>query len=363
MTAIVLNYGAALPVLEKCVKSLLSQTYPVHVLLVDNASPKNQVAVDLLKEQSPEVELLKLDRNYGFAGGMNRGIEAASTDYVLLVNNDTELAPDAVEEMVNLIEGRADVVGIAPKILLEDPPGYIDAIGNLINPQGQAYNMGIGQLDIGQYDRVEETFGACFALTLLRREAFRPGIVGPMDEKYFMYYEDVDWCLRAGILGYKFLTCPSAVVYHMHSMTTRQLSYGYKYRLIMRNFVRTILKDFQGRRGYRASVKRSLGLARNVIGGPYRWASVLALKDIGLGFPAYAMRRRAIQGRRKVDDQTLFNFSHGEVAFFHPTEYRPVRTLEALHAMYRRLYLLTGQPRHRDIAEIDGGARRHAHAI
>jgi GT2 family glycosyltransferase len=351
VTAVILNYGATDDVLERCVSSLVNQTYAVQVLLVDNGSPKNQAAVDLIADRFPQIRVLKLDKNYGFAGGMNRGIAAATTGFVLLVNNDTQLSPDAVEEMRKLIDDREDVVGIAPKILLEEPAGYIDAIGNLIDPLGQAYNMGIGQLDIGQYDRVEETFGACFAATLIRADAFRPGMVGPMDEKYFMYYEDVDWCFRAGILGYRFLTCPTAVVSHTHSMTTRKLDYGYKYRMIMRNFARTLLKDFQGRRAYRATVKRCLGLTRNVIRGPYRWPSLLALKDITLGFPSYVRARGAIQGRRKVADQSLFHFSHGEQGFFDPTGYRPVRSLEALHSMFRRRYLITGSEKDREIAQ------------
>jgi GT2 family glycosyltransferase len=353
VTAIILNYGADHDVLRRCTASLVAQTHPVHVLLVDNGSPKNKDAVERVKEEFPAVEVLWLDKNYGFAGGMNRGIAAARGEYVLLVNNDTCWAPNAVEEMYELLaKSDRDVVGIAPKLLLEEPEGFIDAIGNLVDPVGQAFNMGIGQLDIGQYDRVEDTFGACFAATLIRREAFRDGIVGPMDEKYFMYYEDVDWNFRAGVLGFRFLTCPTSVIYHTHSLTTRQLKYGFKYRLIMRNFVRTLLKDFQGRRAYRAAARRSLGLARNVVRGPYRWASLLALKDITLGFPAYAMRRRKIQSRRRRQDTELFNYSHGEQGFFDPTSYQPMRTLETLQAMYRRLYLITGNDTHRAIADL-----------
>ncbi len=353
VTAVVLNYGADYPVLHRCVETLVAQTHPVHVLLVDNGSPKNKDAVERVKSDFPDIELLWLDKNYGFAGGMNRGIAAAKGEYVLLVNNDTSWAPDAVAEMHTLLASKGiDVVGIAPKILLENPAGFIDAIGNLVDGFGQAYNMGIGQLDIGQYDRVEETFGACFAATLIRRSAFRKGLVGPMDEMYFMYYEDVDWCFRAGVLGYRFLTCPTSVIYHTHSLTTRQLAYGFKYRLIMRNFVRTILKDFQGRRAYRASAKRTLGLIRNVIRGPYRGASLLAVKDIALGFPGYVLRRRSIQSRRRRPDQELFNYSHGEQGFFDPTGYQPIRALETLQAMYRRLYLLTGNDTHRAIADV-----------
>jgi hypothetical protein len=253
--------------------------------------------------------------------------------------------------MRRVIDGREDVVGIAPKIMLEQPAGFIDAIGNLVDPLGQAYNMGIGQLDIGQYDRVEETFGACFAATLLRRDAWREGLVGPLDERYFMYYEDVDWCFRAGVLGYKFLTCPSATVSHTHSLSTRALDYGYKYRMIMRNFARTVIKDFQGRSWIRPTVKRYLGLTRNILRGPHRGASLGAMVDITLSLPHYLRERRAVQGRRKVVDWDLFNHSHGELSFFDPTGYTPVRRLETLAFMYNRRYLLTGDDNDRAIAE------------
>jgi GT2 family glycosyltransferase len=350
VTAVILNYGAEYPVLQKCVGALVTQTYPLKTILVDNGSAKNQDAVTQAKLEFPEIEVLQLDKNYGFAGGINRGVDKVISRYVLLVNNDAVLAPDAAAKMRALIEGREDVAGIAPKILLDEPPGYIDAIGNLVDPMGQAFNMGIGQLDIGQYDRVEETFGACFAATLLRRETWREGLVGPLDERYFMYYEDVDWCFRAGVLGYKFLTCPTAVVQHAHSLSTRQLNYGYKYRMIMRNFVRTVIKDFQGRSWMRIAAKRCLGLTRNVIRGPQRGASLLALKDIAFSFPTYYGKRRAIQGRRKVTDWSLFNYSHGEQVFFDPTGYAPVRRLETLAFMYNRMYLLYGEPRYREIA-------------
>jgi GT2 family glycosyltransferase/glycosyltransferase involved in cell wall biosynthesis len=351
VTGIVLNYGASLEILRRCIDSVASQTIPLHILLVDNDSPKNQDALDRIKEEFPAVELLRLSRNWGFAGGMNRGIAAAKTEYVLLLNNDVTLAPNAAEEMRKAMVGSEDVVGIAPKILLENPLGFIDAIGNLVDGIGQAYNMGIGQLDIGQYDRVEPTFGACFAATLIRRDAFRPGLVGPLDERYFMYYEDVDWCFRAGVLGYKFITCPTAVVNHMHSMSTRELDYGYKYRLIMRNFVLTLVKDFQGRRAHKLAIRRCLGLTRNVLRGPHRQASLMALKDIGISYPGYLRQRREVQGRRKVDDQTLFNFSHGEQSFFDPVNYAPLRRLETLHAMYNRMFLLHGEERYLRVAQ------------
>ena len=351
VTAIILNYGATYETLKKCVASLFAQDYPVEVLMVDNGSPRNLDALDALEKEFPATRILRLDRNYGFAGGMNRGVAAATTEFVLLLNNDVVLEPTAVAEMRRVIDLEEGVIGVAPKTLLESTPNVIDSVGNLIDAQGAAFNMGIGQPDIGQYQRVERTFGACFAATLLRRRAFRPGIVGPLDERYFMYYEDVDWCFRAGVLGFKFLTAPDAVVYHAHSLTTRELHYGFKYRLTMRNLLWTVLRNFDGRRVLRVYARSALGLARGVVRGPYRWANFMALAQAFLWLPVYLRARRQVQGRRRTQDQQLFDYSHGERPYFNPTMYAPERRLEVLEAMYRRLYLLSHEERHRRIAE------------
>ena len=351
ITAVILNYGAAYEVLSTCLGSLFEQTYPVQVLVVDNASPRNQEALDMLASEFPSAEIVKLDRNYGFAGGMNRGVAAAKTDFVLLLNNDVKLEPRAVEEMRRAIDLEENVIGVAPKIMLERHPWYIDAIGNAIDPQGSAFNVGIGQLDVGQYDRAERTFGACFAATLLRRQAFDQGLVGGLEERFFMYYEDVDWCFRANALGLKFLTAPKAVVHHTHSLSTRELDYSFKYRLIMRNFMWTAARDFERRRAWRVVARRILGHVRSVIRGPYRWASLLVLIQGGWGLPGYWRERRTVQGRRRTNDEEIFAYSHGERPFFDGVSYSPLRRLEALAFAYNRSFVVTGDEQHRRIAE------------
>jgi hypothetical protein len=355
VTAVILNYGAPYEVLTRCVRSLLEQTSPVEVLVVDNASQRNQEALDTLAAEFPPMRIARLDRNYGFAGGMNRGVAMVETDFVLLLNNDVTLEPGAVEEMRRVIDLDEKVIGIAPKIMLERHPCYIDAIGNAIDPQGSAFNIGIGQLDVGQYDRVERAFGACFAATLLRRKAFDPGLVGPLEERFFMYYEDVDWCFRANALGFQFLTAPMAVVHHTHSMSTRELDYAFKYRLIMRNFMWTAARDFERRRAWRAVARRTLGQIRNVIRGPYRRASLMILIQGAWGLPSFWRARTQVQRRRRVNDDDIFGFSHGERAFFDPVSYSPMRRLEALAFAYHRLFLIKGEERYRRIAEAASG--------
>jgi GT2 family glycosyltransferase/glycosyltransferase involved in cell wall biosynthesis len=351
VTAIILNYEAPAEVLEPCVKSVVDQTHPVDVLIVDNGSEVNRDVLDRMEAAFPSVRVLRLDRNYGFAEGMNRGVAAADTETVLLLNNDIILDRAAVAEMVDVLGADEQVVGVAPKILSQWEPDSIDAVGVTIDPTGSPHNVGIGQLDVGQYDRVEPRIGACFAATLLRTKAFRPGIVGPLDERYFMYFEDVDWCLRASLQGYTFLTAPDAIVYHAHSYSIRKLPYSYKQRLLMRNLVRTIVRTLPPHRWQRVAVSWMRRFAKATIFGPARLTNVRILVSVIATFPRYVGARRKFQRRVRRSYDDLLRMRVGEEPYFDAAAYRPLRTLWALHAMYRRLYLLTGDATHLTIAQ------------
>ncbi len=360
VTAIVLNYGAEYDVLERCLGSLARQSRPVETILVDNGSARNRDALDALQHTFPGVRQLRLDKNYGFSGGINRGIAEVRTPYVFVLNNDTEVAGNAVEEMHRVLAtAETDIVGVAPKLVFDDDPEVFDAVGNLVTATGVAFNMGIGQIDIGQYDRVERTFGACFAAALIRTGAFATGRVGPLDESFFMYYEDIDWCFRANVLGYGFLTAPGAVVRHRHSYTSRLLDYSFKYRLIERNFIRTVLKNFERGHAVRAATRRSLVQLRNAVRGIYPKHSLLVILETLVGLPRLLRARAAIQGRRRAPDDAVTGFSRGERSCYDATRYAPERSLTTIEAMYRRKYLVTGDERYREIASAAADLQRH----
>ena len=255
VTAIVLNYNARLETMLKCLASLERQSYRnLHLLLVDNAS-----TIDILSEvarKHPKVELLRLDRNYGFSGGINRGMAHAGSDYVCLLNFDTIVEPSAIAEMVAVAEGDHAIAGVAPKMMFADNPHIFDSVGTAMVENAGAFNQAIGQPDIGQYDIPERVFGACFGAALLRKSEFKAENTGPLDESYFMYFEDVDWCFRANLLGRGFYTAPAAVVYHEHSASVKDMGYNYKYRLIELNLLRTVVKNFQRRQAVRISLTR-----------------------------------------------------------------------------------------------------------
>ena len=350
ISALVVNYNAEPALLSRCLASLRAQTYPrLEILLVDNGSDPEPV--DSIAATYPDVRILRLGRNFGFAGGVNRGILAASGDLVLVSNFDVELEADCLSQLATVMGSDEGLAGVAPKTVFMHDQHLIDNVGTRIDTQMVAYHVGIGQLDLGQYDVSEPAFGACFAAALLRKSAFAPEAVGPLDGRYFMYYEDVDWCYRANILGWRFRTAPKAVVAHVHSASVRQFDYAFKHYLLERNLLHTVVKNLETPRMARLVVRRSLAHLLRVCGRrPYWQAGLRAVADFWRGVPRDWAPRAALQRRRRVPDRAIFALAAGETAHFDPVHLAPRYTLDALEAMYRRRFAVTGDSRAGEIA-------------
>src|SRR5262245_45243264 len=307
--------------LDRCLRSLAVQSYGnLEVLLVDNASHPG--SLEGAEAGHPGVRLLRLERNLGFAGGMNRGIAAARGEMVLLLNFDVELDPGCVGELAKVLGQDERIAGVAAKTGFVHDRHLIDNVGTLIDRAGAAFNMGIGQLDVGQYDVSERVFGACVAAALFRKAAFGEDAVGPLDESYFMYYEDVDWCYRANMLGWHFRTAPQAVVAHVHSASVRHLDYSFKYYLIERNLLRTVVKNFETRRVFRILGRRTFShLVKAVRRGPFWTTGLRALARGWADVPRCWGARRRLQRRRTVADRDIVKYSFGERSCFDPVRY------------------------------------------
>jgi len=344
---ILLNYNASIEMMSKCLDSLENQTYENHeVLLVDNASNKD--ILPQVAREYPRVKILRLDRNYGFSGGINRGVAATDAEYVCVLNFDTVVEPDFISELVMAIDKDADIVGVAPKMLISDKRHIFDSVGIAMADNAGAFNLAIGQPDIGQYDFSERVFGACFGAALLRREAFDPSQVGLLDETYFMYFEDVDWCFRANLLGWKFYTAPRAVVYHEHSTSVKDKGYQFKYKLIELNLLRTVVKNYQRRQAVKITAKRIRSHLQAVISRRRAQSVVDASVNLAIIFgffldlPNLLQRRWEIQRRRTVRDYELLVLAIGETPCYNPVEYRPFYTLDTLIVAFNRLSTYTG---------------------
>ena len=212
ISVIVLNYNGK-GFLDGCLSSLASQTYSdFEVIVVDNGSRDG--SPEYIEENYPWVRLAKNDENLGFAGGTNVGIRAAKGEFVITLNNDSRADSRFIEE---LIKPMADPeVGVcAAKMLF--PDGRINSAGICISRSGAAWDRGMFEPDRGQYEFVEEVFGACAGAALYRREMLDE--IGLFDEDFFLYLEDVDLAFRARLAGWKCLYVPGARVIHHHGGT------------------------------------------------------------------------------------------------------------------------------------------------
>ncbi len=213
ISVVVLNFNGK-RYLEKCLTSLASQTYEdFEVIVVDNASSDG--SVDYLKAQFPWARIVKNDENLGFAGGTNSGIRQARGDYILTLNNDTQVDRCFLECLVKPMQSDRSVGMCASKMLL--PDGRINSAGICLSRSGAAWDRGTLELDYGQYDRREDIFGPCAGAALYRKEMLDE--IGLFDEDFFLYMEDVDLAFRAKLAGWKCIYVPKAVVYHYHGGT------------------------------------------------------------------------------------------------------------------------------------------------
>jgi len=205
----------------ECVESCKKLTYPNFcIIIVDNGSIDGSEA--LLRERFPDIELVQTGANLGFAGGNNAGIRQAleqGADYVWLLNNDTVVSPNTLTSLVCVAEGDDRIGMVGSKIVYYDNPTllwYAGAVLDPVRPQRPAHR-GLREQDLGQYDTAGET-GYVTGCSLLARRALLEAI-GLLDDVFFLYFEDVDWCARARRVGWRLMYAPSSVVRHKESIS------------------------------------------------------------------------------------------------------------------------------------------------
>lgn len=216
VSIIILNWNGLEDTVE-CLESLKKITYPDYkVILVDNDSKGNDTQV-LEEKFGGYVHLIQNDRNYGYTGGNNIGIRYvlnnSSPEYFLILNNDTVVAPDFLDRMIEMAESDASIGIVGPKVYYYKFPNRIQSAGAKVNMRtGQASLIGVKEMDAGQYDTQQEVdyvFGCCL---LIKKEVIQK--VGLFDESYFCYWDETDYCFRAREAGYKVVYIPEAKMWH-----------------------------------------------------------------------------------------------------------------------------------------------------
>ena len=237
---VVVSYNTAAHI-GSCLLSLLELRYPeLEIIVVDNGSTDG--SVELVRSHFPDVDIIELPDNKGFAGGASVGLYTASGDIVAVVNPDVRLDPDWLSAIAGTLLSRADVGVVGSKILYPDGRTIQHAGGIVHYPLATTDHIGRGELDTGQYDQPREVQFVTGAALAMWREVGRS--VRFFDEEYFpLYYEDVDLCWRLHKDGLRTVYQPAALAYHEETVTLNRES-GLYYSYFHVNRLRFVVKRY-----------------------------------------------------------------------------------------------------------------------
>lgn len=236
-TVVIPNYNG-IKYIEACIDSLYRGSMIPEIIIIDNASTDG--SAELIADQYPQCQFIPFQENTGFCVAVNEGIRRANTEYVILLNNDTEVDKHFVENLYNAINQKPDAFSISSKMLSLHQPELIDDAGDLYSALGWAYALGKGK-NKATYNKPTKIFAACAGAAIYRKSVFDQ--IGYFDENHFAYLEDIDIAYRARIHGYHNYYEPTAIVYHAGSAVSGSRHNDFKVSLSSRNSIYLIYKN------------------------------------------------------------------------------------------------------------------------
>ncbi|MFA7663130.1 MAG: glycosyltransferase family 2 protein [Patescibacteria group bacterium] len=306
---------------QDCLGSLTKIDYPredFDILAIDNFSP-NMSAGEIRKNFSGDVILIETDKNLGYSGANNLGIKYAlknNFDYVYILNPDTEVEPDFLTKAVKLAEQKKEIGLVQSKILLWGERNKIQTSGNKIHYTGICYSGGFNQLDNIGSEPFEIGY-ASGAGMLIKKEVFEK--IGILNEKYFMYHEDVDFGWLAHLYGFEVLTEPKSVVYHKYNFSRN----NQKFYWMERNRWWVTLKNYKiGTLIVLAPALVALEimlLVYSLLGG---WFNLKLRSYLGviIGLKDIWQKRQIVQHERQISDRQFLKFTTPKLEFSGMTE-------------------------------------------
>jgi GT2 family glycosyltransferase len=301
---VIVNYNGGSK-LERCVESVFRSTRNFELIVVDNGS--NDESDSLIAQRFPKVNVVKNRENLGFAKASNIGIRRAIARWIVLLNPDTRVTSSWLDNLLKSADS-ANAIGIVTPKLLRPDGQTIDSTGLLFDfKTGRSRDRGSGEVDMGQYDHQEQVPSCCFACAAIRREVFEG--TGLLDEKMVLYFEDLDYCIRARVAGWNVLYNPNSVVFHERGgVTPRSATRAQKWAVAYR--LRIMMKCYGTKNAIKFGVLRIIrdlvsSLAGVKNGDPEYFFGYLRspLWNL-LNLPVH--EREVVQSTRKVSDEALF---------------------------------------------------------
>ncbi len=302
MFSVVIPNWNGLRLLPSCLNALRAQTFrDFETIVVDDGSTDG--SREFLAREFPEVRVLVLETNRGFASAVNEGVRAARGDVVVLLNNDTEANSQWLAEIARAFDKNPRAGMVACKLRLFDKRDHIHSAGDFYRGDGIPGNRGVWEQDRGQYDDARGVFGACGGAAAYRKTMLAE--IGGFDEALGSYCEDVDLNWRARLAGYAVAYAPRALVYHMVSATGGGALASF---FVGRNFIWVIAKNYPGglwKKYWRRILRAQLQITFDALKS---WRGVAARARLRgqlagvFGLPRWLARRREVI-RRASDEE------------------------------------------------------------
>lgn len=237
--------------LERFLPSVVANTTgDAEVIIADNGSTDD--SIEFLKKNYPSLRLILMDKNYGFAGGYNKALAQIDAEYYVLLNDDVEVTPGWVDKVVALMDANPAVAIAQPKLLMFDDRNrfeYAGGAGGFVDKLGYPFCRGrifsTLERDEGQYDDTREVFWASGAAMFVRASVWKE--LGGLDGDFFAHMEEIDFCWRTKMKGYKVIATSDAQVYHVGGGTLPKSS-PMKTLLNFRNNLAMLYKDLPDKR-------------------------------------------------------------------------------------------------------------------
>lgn len=229
--------------LQTCLPALAKATYKnVEIIVVDNGSKDG--TKEFLKKNYPKIKIVANKENLGFAGGNNAGLKAVTGDYILLLNNDTEVTKGFIEPLVKVLDENPDIGVVQSKIIWMEDHKKLDSIGAFLTNTGFLYHYGYDKQDLKKYDKPVYVYTVKGASMLMRADLVKK--IGLFDDDYFIYFEETDFCHRVWLAGYKITYEPKSIIYHKIGGTSNSLDNSFVQYHSFKNRICTYLKNLSG---------------------------------------------------------------------------------------------------------------------
>ena len=299
--------------LPASIDSVLAQSHQdLRLVIVDNGSTDNsREIIEAYKQRDPRITAIYREKNYGYTGGVNPGMELAikeGAEFVAPFNNDAIADTDWLKELVHFLREHPDF-GIAACKLLHADGKTFDSTGDQYSVWGIPYPRSRAEPVSDIYDTQTVVFGASGGASLYRTRLLVE--IGLFDQDFFAYYEDVDLSFRAQLAGWKVAYVPNSIVYHEQGKTSGRMKSGFFTYHYMKNLPYLLIKDVPAELLFRIAPRFALvhlmALVYLILVRHKGWSAIKGLLESLMHLPKKLVERRRIQKHRKVSSAYMWS--------------------------------------------------------